>query len=66
MKNTIQIPDIMTAHCTDKNKDIEVLFISQHGDTIRATYETIPLMFKRTKPGIYVANMAGLEFVIKL
>lgn len=60
------IPDKIKVWCTDKDKEIEVLFLEQRGDTIRCAYETVPLMFKKIKPGIYVARMAGLEFVMRL
>lgn len=62
----IVIPDKISVTCTDNNKVVEVLFVSRRGDTIRASLETIPLNFKRIKPGIWVANFSGMEFVMKL
>lgn len=60
------IPEKIKVWCTDRDKELEVDFIEKRGDTIRASLETIPLMFKRIKPGIYVANFSGMEFVMKL
>lgn len=60
------IPDKIKVWCTDRDQEVEVLFIDRRGDTIRASLETIPLNFKRIKPGIWVANFSGMEFVMKL
>lgn len=67
MKNQkINIPDRIKVWCTDRDTEVEVDFISQQGGTIRCAFETIPLMFNRIKPGVYVANFSGMEFVMKL
>jgi hypothetical protein len=62
----MDIPDKIKVWCTDRDQEIEVLFISQHGHTIRTSLEGIPLNFNRIKPGVYVANFSGMEFVMKL
>jgi hypothetical protein len=67
MKNEkITIPDKIKVWCTDRDQELEVLFISQQGNAIRTSLEGIPLMFNRIKPGLYVANFSGMEFVMKL
>ncbi len=67
MKNgKITIPDRIKVWCTDRDQEVEVDFISQQNGTIRCAFETIPLNFHRIKPGVYVANFSGMEFVMKL
>jgi len=60
------IPDKIKVWCTDRDEEVEVDFIERRGDMIRASLQTIPLNFKRLKPGVFVANFSGMEFVMKL
>ena len=64
-QDKIDIPEYFTIHCTNNDKTAEAQLIWQRGDTILATINTVPLMFKRLKPRIWVANFQGMEFVYK-
>ena len=58
-------PEVMTVTCTDNDKTAEVTIIRKSHDSIRAELQGIPLNFKKYKPGVYIANMSGIEFVLK-
>jgi len=58
-------PETAMAHCTDNDKSVEVTIVSRTHDTIRAELQGMLLVFKKLKPGIYVSNFSGREFVIK-
>lgn len=66
MKDKITVPEYFKAWCTDRDEEVECAFISSSHDSIRASLQGVPLVFKRYKPGVYVANFSGMEFVYKI
>jgi len=58
-------PETAMVHCTDNDKTVEVNIIGRSHNTIRAELQGIPLTFRKYKPGVYIANFGGREFVLK-
>ena len=48
------------------NHELEVTYVSQHNGIIRTDLQGMPLYFKHHRANIYVGNMLGREFVMKL
>ena len=62
----VEVPETIVVHCTDNDQDVEVEYVSQHNGIIRTDLQGMPLYFKRHRANIYVGNMLGREFVMKL
>jgi hypothetical protein len=62
----VEVPETIMVHCTDNEQDVEVNYISQHNGIIRTDLQGMPLYFKHHRSNIYVGNMLGREFVMKL
>jgi len=62
----VEVPETIMVHCTDNGQDVEVNYISQHNGIIRTDLQGMPLYFKHHRANIYVGNMLGREFVMKL
>lgn len=59
------IPESVDVICTDNDRIVEGQILHEQGHNMRVSVQGIVMLFKRHKPGIYVANMSGKEFVIK-
>jgi hypothetical protein len=65
-KYNIEEDEKIVVHCTDNDQDVEVTYVSQHNGIIRTDLQGMPLYFKHHRANIYVGNMLGREFVMKL
>lgn len=65
-KYNIEEDEKIVVHCTDNGQDVEVTYVSQHNGIIRTDLQGMPLYFKHHRANIYVGNMLGREFVMKL
>ena len=61
----MKIDDKVNVHCTDHETNAEGTIVSITKDSLRVLLNGVPLLFKRTKTGVYVGNSHGMEFVIK-
>jgi len=58
--------DVVSVTCTDTEKTLQGEILNRSHDKLRVVVQGIPLQFYKLRPRIYVANMSGMEFVIKL
>jgi len=59
--------DKIKIHCTDNDKFVEAVVVDKTDRWLLTTIQPgdIRLQLRKTKPGIYVGNMMGREFVYK-
>ena len=66
MKINYEKPDQIKIHCTDKDEWLEAELVSRSDNNIVMSIQNqIRLNFVRLKPGIWVSNFSGYEFVYK-
>ena len=65
-KQRIEVPETITVHCTDNGQDVEMEYISQYNGVVRMSLQGMPLNFHHHRANIYIANLLGREFVMKL
>lgn len=66
MKINYEQSDIVKIHCTDKDEWLEAELVSRSGHNIvMIIQKQIRLNFVRLKPGVWVSNFSGYEFVYK-
>lgn len=58
--------ETVTVTCTDTGVEADGVIVGENQGQIRVDMSGALLTFRRIKPGVYVANNAGLEFVINL
>ena len=52
--------------CTDTGVTVEGVIVGEQRDRVRVDIAGAVMTFNKLKPGVYVANNAGMEFVIRL
>ena len=65
MKNDYQSETVKVT-CTDTDVTVEGILVAEQRDRIRVDMSGAIMTFYRVKPGVYVANNAGMEFVVNL
>jgi hypothetical protein len=58
--------ETVDVQCTDTGVTVEGILLDEQRDRIRVDVAGAMLTFHRIKPGVYVCNNAGMEFVVKL
>lgn len=59
--------EIVNVYNTDQGKSIKGVVLHKDAQRMRVEIEgSIVLNFNRIKPNVFVANMAGMEFVVDL
>lgn len=59
------IPEDVSVYCTDRDQTHSAMIIRETVERINVEMEGIPMTFHKHKPGVYVCNMSGLEFIIR-
>jgi hypothetical protein len=52
-------------HCTDTDISAEGVIIRIRPDGFDATLQDLVISFRKHKPGIYVGQKSGMEFVVR-
>ena len=55
----------VSIHCTDTDATAEGLIIRIRPDGFDAALKELVISFRRHKPGIYVGQQSGMEFVVR-
>ena len=55
----------VTVTCTDTDKTIPGTVVRVQGDRAEVSIGDLDLTMRRTKPGLWVGNRAGMEFTIR-
>ncbi|MFX4220978.1 MAG: hypothetical protein ACMVO3_08295 [Thalassobaculum sp.] len=61
----MRLDDTVTVECTDTDQTMEAQVIRMQGDRVDVMVSGLTLSLRRTRPGIYVGNRGGMEFVLK-
>ena len=61
----MKLDDIVTVYCTDPDISAEASIVNITKDSMRVMLNGIPIWLQRTKPGVYVGNAHGMEFLVK-
>lgn len=61
----MRLDDTVTVECTDTDQKMDAQVVRMQGDRVDVMVSGLILSLKRTKPGIYVGNRSGMEFVLK-
>lgn len=61
----MKLDDIVTVYCTDTDISAEASIVNITKDSIRVMLNGIPIWLERIKPGVYVGNAHGMEFLVK-
>lgn len=61
----MRLDDTVTVECTDTDQKMEAQVVRMQGDRVDVMVSGLILSLRRTKPGIYVGNRSGMEFVLK-
>jgi hypothetical protein len=66
MKYDYNEPEKVMVVCTDNGNEVEGEILSTSHNSVRVNVHGIVMNFVKIKPSVYVTNMSGKEFVIKL
>ncbi|MDF1793268.1 MAG: hypothetical protein P1U88_15235 [Thalassobaculaceae bacterium] len=61
----MRLDDTVTVECTDTDQKMDAQIIRLQGERVDVMVSGIILSLRRTKPGIYVGNRSGMEFVLR-
>lgn len=61
----MRLDDTVTVECTDTDQKLDAQVIRMQGDRVDVMVSGLILSLRRTRPGIYVGNRGGMEFVLK-
>ncbi|WP_420563983.1 hypothetical protein [Thalassobaculum sp.] len=61
----MRLDDTVTVECTDTDQKMDAQVVRMQGDRVDVMVSGLILSLRRTKPGIYVGNRSGMEFVLK-
>lgn len=61
----MKLDDIVTVYCTDTDISAEASIVNITKDSIRVMLNGMTIWLERTKPGVYVGNAHGMEFLVK-
>lgn len=61
----MQLDDQVTVTCTDNDKTMQGTVVRLHGDRADVSVGDLLITLRRSKPGLWVGNRAGMEFVVK-
>ena len=61
----MRLDDTVTVECTDTDQKMDAQVVRMQGDRVDVMISGLILSLRRTKPGIYVGNRSGMEFVLK-
>lgn len=61
----MRLDDTVTVECTDTDQKMDAQVVRMQGDRVDVMVSGLILSLRRTKPGIYVGNRSGMEFVLR-
>lgn len=61
----MRLDDTVTVECTDTDQKMDAQVVRMQGERIDVMISGLILTLKRTRPGIYVGNRGGMEFVLR-
>lgn len=61
----MRLDEEVTVTCTDTDKTMRGTVVRLQGDRAEVTVGDLLITLRRSKPGIWVGNRAGMEFVVR-
>ena len=61
----MRLDEQVTVTCTDNDKTMRGTVVRLQGDRAEVTVGDLLITLRRSKPGVWVGNRAGMEFVVK-
>lgn len=61
----MRLDEQVTVTCTDNDRTMRGTVVRLQGDRAEVTVGDLLLTLRRSKPGIWVGNRAGMEFVVR-
>lgn len=61
----MRLDEEVTVTCTDNDKTMRGTVVRLQGDRAEVTVGDLLITLRRSKPGIWVGNRAGMEFVVR-
>lgn len=62
----IALDQQVRVHCTDTDKEMTGTVVRIRPDGVDVAVETLVLHLKKHRPGIFVGQHSGMEFVVRL
>ena len=62
----MRLDQSVTVTCTDTDKEMTGTVVRMRGDFVDVALGSLILNLKRTKPGLWVGQQAGMEFVVRV
>ena len=61
----MRLDDTVKVECTDTDQSLDAQVVRMQGDRVDVMVSGLILTLRRTKPGLYVGNRGGMEFVLR-
>ena len=61
----MRLDETVTVECTDTDQTLQGQVVRLHGDRVDVMVQGMVLNLRQTKPGLYVGNRSGMEFVVR-
>ncbi len=61
----MRLDDAVTVDCTDTDKSMPGKIVRMRGDWIDVAVGQLMISLRKTKPGLWVGNQSGMEFVVR-
>lgn len=61
----MRLDEQVTVTCTDNDKTMRGTVVRLQGDRAEVTVGDLLITLRRSKPGVWVGNRAGMEFVVR-
>ena len=61
----MRLDDQVTVTCTDNDKEMRGTVVRLQGDRAEVSVGELLITLRRSKPGLWVGNRAGMEFVVR-
>lgn len=61
----MRLDETVTVECTDTDQKMDGQIVRMQGERVDVMVSGLILTLRRTKPGIYVGNRGGMEFVVR-
>ena len=62
----MRLDQTVTVTCTDTDKEMTGTVVRLRGDFVDVAVGSLILNLKRAKPGLWVGQQAGMEFVVRV
>ena len=61
----MRLDEQVTVTCTDNDKEMRGTVVRLQGDRAEVSVGELLITLRRSKPGLWVGNRAGMEFVVR-